>query len=86
MLSGDRYNQLLQLDVLAEAYEEFSAFPHHQLALIEPLRSMRMIHYMAWLARRWEDPAFPRAFSWFGSEKYWEQQILALKEQLSAHS
>lgn len=84
MLSGDRHNQMLQLDTLVEAYEEFASFDSSQLALIEPLRAMRMVHYMAWLEQRWQDPAFPRAFPWFGSDKYWEQQILALKEQFSA--
>ena len=84
MLSGDRNNQLLQLDTLVAAYEEFSDFDHSQLKLIEPLRAMRMVHYMGWLAKRWDDPAFPRNFSWFAEDKYWEQQILALKEQLAA--
>jgi Ser/Thr protein kinase RdoA (MazF antagonist) len=84
MLSGDRQQQLLQLDTLVEAYEEFHPFDTSQLTLIEPLRAMRMVHYMAWLSRRWEDPAFPRAFPWFAEDKYWEGQILALKEQLSA--
>lgn len=84
MLSGDRQQQLLQLDTLIEAYEEFSEFDTSELTLIEPLRAMRMINYMAWLSQRWEDPAFPRAFPWFAEDKYWEGQILALKEQLSA--
>lgn len=84
MLSGDRQNQLLQLDTLVEAYEEFNEFDKRQLKLIEPLRAMRLIHYMAWLDKRWSDPAFPQAFPWFGSEKYWEQQILSLKEQFAA--
>lgn len=84
LLSGDRQQQLLQLDILTEAYDEFCDFPHHQLTQIEPLRAMRMVHYMAWLAKRWQDPAFPRAFSWFAEDKYWEQQILALKEQFAA--
>lgn len=84
MLSGDRQQQLLQLDTLLEAYQEFCDFDHQQLTLIEPLRAMRMVHYMAWLNRRWQDPAFPQAFPWFASDKYWEQQILALKEQLAA--
>lgn len=84
MLSGDRQQQLLQLDTLVEAYEEFHPFDNSQLGLIEPLRAMRMVHYMAWLSRRWEDPAFPRAFPWFAEDKYWEGQILALKEQLAA--
>lgn len=83
MLSGDRSNQLLQLDVLLEAYEEFCEFDPKQLKLIEPLRAMRLVHYMAWLDKRWSDPAFPAAFPWFGEAKYWEQQILSLKEQLS---
>lgn len=84
MLSGQRDQQLLQLDTLVEAYEEFAEFDHKQLQLIEPLRAMRQVHYMAWLDKRWQDPAFPRAFPWFGSEKYWENQILALKEQVAA--
>ncbi|KXJ60057.1 MAG: serine/threonine protein kinase [Alteromonas sp. Nap_26] len=84
MLSGDRQQQLLQLDTLVEAYEEFHTFDTAQLSLIEPLRAMRMVHYMAWLSHRWEDPAFPRAFPWFAEDKYWEGQILALKEQLAA--
>ncbi|MCU7553056.1 serine/threonine protein kinase [Alteromonas sp. ASW11-19] len=84
MLCGDRQQQLLQIDTLAEAYDEFHTFDKKQLALIEPLRAMRMVHYMAWLSRRWEDPAFPRAFPWFAEPKYWEGQILALKEQLAA--
>ena len=84
MLSGDRATQLLQLDTLVNAYEEFCDFDHTQLKLIEPLRAMRIIHYMGWVAKRWSDPAFVRNFSWFADDKYWEQQILALKEQLAA--
>jgi Ser/Thr protein kinase RdoA (MazF antagonist) len=84
MLSGDRQQQFIQLDTLLEAYEEFNTFDNNQLALIEPLRAMRMVHYMAWLAKRWQDPAFPQAFPWFADGKYWEQQILSLKEQFSA--
>lgn len=84
MLSGDRQQQLIQMDTLVEAYQEFYHFDAKQLALIEPLRAMRMVHYMAWLARRWQDPAFPQAFPWFADGKYWEQQILGLKEQFAA--
>ena len=84
MLSGQRDQQLIQMDTLVEAYEEFAEFDHKQLSLIEPLRAMRQIHYMAWLDKRWQDPAFPRAFPWFGSDKYWENQILALKEQVAS--
>jgi len=84
MLSGDRMQQSVQMSTLVEAYEEFHAFDNRQLHLIEPLRAMRMVHYMAWLSKRWQDPAFPQAFPWFAEGKYWEQQILSLKEQLSA--
>lgn len=84
MLSGDRQSQSLQLSTIVEAYDEFCEFNPTQLSLIEPLRAMRMVHYMAWLHRRWQDPAFPQAFAWFAEPKYWEQQILALKEQFSA--
>ncbi|WP_394132420.1 serine/threonine protein kinase [Shewanella maritima] len=84
MLTGDRAQQTMQLDVLLEAYQEFAEFDMKQLALIEPLRGLRMLHYNAWLARRWQDPAFPMNFPWFGDVKYWEQQTLAFKEQLAA--
>lgn len=83
MLSGDITQQQIQLETLIEAYEEFNAFDLAELNLIEPLRAMRMVHYMAWLCRRFEDPAFPRAFPWFTEDKYWENQILSLKEQLA---
>jgi Ser/Thr protein kinase RdoA (MazF antagonist) len=84
MLSGDRQAQLLQLDTILAGYEEFFEFDANEIKLIEPLRAMRVINYMAWLCKRWQDPAFPRNFPWFDSEKYWEQQILMLKEQVSA--
>lgn len=84
MLSGDRQQQSIQMETLIKAYEEFCEFDTTQFALIEPLRAMRMVHYMAWLAKRWQDPAFPQAFPWFADGKYWEQQILSLKEQLAA--
>lgn len=84
MLSGDTMQQRIQLETIVEAYEEFMPFNNKELALIEPLRAMRLIHYMAWLSRRWSDPAFPRAFPWFADDKYWEGQILALKEQMSS--
>jgi Ser/Thr protein kinase RdoA (MazF antagonist) len=84
MLSGDRQEQLLQLDTMLMGYEEFFTFETNQLVLIESLRTMRVVNYMAWLCKRWQDPAFPRNFPWFDTEKYWEQQILMLKEQMSA--
>ncbi|MGK0409106.1 MAG: Ser/Thr protein kinase RdoA (MazF antagonist) [Shewanella psychromarinicola] len=84
MLTGDRQQQLLQIDLLLEGYQEFCDFDAKQLALIEPLRAFRMVHYNAWLTKRWQDPAFPMNFPWFADIKYWEQQTLAFKEQLSA--
>ncbi len=82
MLSGDRHQQRDTLELMLEEYEQYCEFDPAELKLIEPLRAMRMVHYMAWLARRWQDPAFPMNFPWFGTDKYWEQQCLALKEQL----
>lgn len=84
LLSGERQEKLLQLDIVLEGYQEFCDFNHSQLKLIEPLRGLRMVHYMAWLAKRWQDPAFPLAFPWFNDPKYWESQVLAFKEQLAA--
>ncbi|NQY87243.1 MAG: serine/threonine protein kinase [Colwellia sp.] len=84
MLSGDRRQQLLQIDTLLMGYEEFFSFESKQLVLIESLRTMRVVNYMAWLCKRWQDPAFPHNFPWFNTEKYWEQQILMLKEQMFA--
>ncbi|WP_105902936.1 serine/threonine protein kinase [Vibrio gangliei] len=84
LLSGERQDQLMQLDIILEAYSEYCEFDHNQLKLIEPLRGLRMVHYMAWLAKRWHDPAFPIAFPWFNDAKYWENQVLSFKEQLSA--
>ncbi|WP_286263464.1 serine/threonine protein kinase [Thalassotalea atypica] len=84
MLSGDRQQQLLQMDTMLSGYEEFFSFDSSELALIESLRTMRVVNYMAWLCKRWSDPAFPHNFPWFNSEKYWEQQVLMLKEQHAA--
>jgi Ser/Thr protein kinase RdoA (MazF antagonist) len=84
MLNGDRQEQAMQFDTMLCGYEEFHSFDQRQLGLIEPLRAMRIVHYMGWLAKRWQDPAFPRNFSWFATDKYWEQQVLVLKEQYAA--
>lgn len=84
MLSGDRTNQILQLDTLLSGYEEFHSFEMKELALVESLRTMRVVNYMAWLCERWQDPAFPHNFPWFNTAKYWEQQVLMLKEQYAA--
>lgn len=82
-LTGDLTNQQLQLGELLAGYEEFSHFDPRELHLVEPLRALRMIHYAAWLARRWDDPAFPMAFPWFNTERYWGQHLLDLKEQFA---
>lgn len=84
MLNGDRLDRTKQLGELIEGYEEFCDFDPCELNLIESLRSLRLIHYAAWLARRWEDPAFPHHFPWFNTENYWASHILELREQLSA--
>lgn len=84
MLSGERDQQQGQLAELVDGYNEFHDFDPRQLPLIESLRSLRLIHYSAWLARRWSDPAFPRHFPWFASERYWADQILTLREQRAA--
>ncbi|CCQ12768.1 YihE protein, a ser/thr kinase implicated in LPS synthesis and Cpx signalling [Pseudoalteromonas luteoviolacea B = ATCC 29581] len=84
MLNGDRQSQTIQLDTLLCGYEMFRDFPRSELKLIESLRTMRMINYMAWLAKRFHDPAFTGNFSWFITDQYWEQQLKALEEQLVA--
>jgi len=84
LLSGDRNDKLAQLDTVLEGYSEFCDFNPAQLKLIEPLRGLRMVHYMAWLTKRWNDPAFPIAFPWFNDPKYWEGQVLSFKEQMAA--
>ena len=83
-LSGDRNQQLGQLDELLEGYSEFADFDAGELRLVEALRTMRIMHYAAWLGRRWEDPAFPRSFPWFGDSRYWSSHILELREQFAA--
>ena len=83
-LNGERHDRQLQLSELIEGYSEFCDFDPRQIRWIETLRTMRLIHYAAWLARRWEDPAFPRSFTWFNTERYWADHILELREQMSA--
>jgi Ser/Thr protein kinase RdoA (MazF antagonist) len=80
LLSGERHERIAQLAELLDGYREFRDFEPRGLRLIEPLRALRIIHYAGWLARRWEDPAFPRAFPWFGAPRYWEEQILTLRQ------
>lgn len=83
-LSGDRQMRTAQLSELADGYNEFFDFDARQLNLVEAMRTLRIMHYSAWLARRWEDPAFPHNFPWFNSLRYWSDHILELREQLSA--
>ncbi|HEX6930469.1 MAG TPA: serine/threonine protein kinase [Gammaproteobacteria bacterium] len=82
LLAGSRHDREAQLRVFLEGYERFALFDPAELALIEPLRALRMIHFIAWIARRWDDPAFPPAFPWFGTPRYWEEQLNDLREQL----
>lgn len=84
LLSGERDQQTAQLGEILDGYREFCEFDLAELQLIEALRSLRIMHYSAWLARRWTDPAFPRHFPWFNSERYWGEHILELREQLAA--
>ena len=84
LLSGSRAEMSEQLAQLLTGYTQFAHFDARELVLTESLRTLRMIHYSAWLARRWQDPAFPQAFPWFEEPRYWENQILALREQLAA--
>lgn len=84
LLSGDAHEMETQLTDVIEGYRQFCRFDPRELQLIEALRTLRMLHHAAWLARRWEDPAFPIAFPWFNGPRYWENLILSLREQLSA--
>ena len=84
MLSGDRNQRQAQLLELVEGYNEFHEFKVRELALVESLRTMRLMHYAAWLARRWSDPAFPLSFPWFNTQRYWSEHILELREQMAA--
>jgi Ser/Thr protein kinase RdoA (MazF antagonist) len=80
-LSGDRPYMTARLADLLAGYTEFRDFNARELHLLEALRTLRMLHYAAWLARRWDDPAFPQAFPWFNSPRYWDEHILSLREQ-----
>ncbi len=82
LLNGDKAEQRMQLETIIEAYEEFSSFDSDEIALIEPLRAMRFVYYLAWLIRRWDDPAFPRNFPWLTGEDYWRNQISTFIEQV----
>ena len=84
LLSGERQQLQRQLGALLDGYESLREFDRRELALIEPLRTLRMLHYSAWLARRWSDPIFPINFPWFGSAAYWQEQAAMLWQQVEA--
>ncbi len=86
LLSGDRAAVSRQLSDVLAGYEDFAEFDTRELQLVEALRTLRIMHYAAWLARRWDDPAFPCAFPWFNTQRYWEEHILQLREQIAAMS
>jgi Ser/Thr protein kinase RdoA (MazF antagonist) len=83
LLSGERAAMARQLQSLLDGYEQFMDFDRRELPLVEALRTLRLLHYSYWIARRWDDPAFPAAFPWFGTQRYWQDRILELKEQVA---
>ena len=83
LLSGAREEMSRQLSELLAGYEDFREFDRRELHLIEALRTLRLIYYAAWLARRWDDPAFPAAFPWFNTQRYWQDRVLELREQIA---
>jgi Ser/Thr protein kinase RdoA (MazF antagonist) len=83
LLSGDRAAMTRSLSDVLAGYEDFHELDRRELALVEALRTLRLIHYSAWLARRWDDPAFPAAFPWFNTQRYWQDRILELREQVA---
>ncbi len=84
LLSGEREDRVRQLGDVLAGYEDFHEFDPRELHLIEALRTLRLIHYSAWLAQRWEDPAFKQAFPWFNTQQYWQDRVLELREQIAA--
>jgi Ser/Thr protein kinase RdoA (MazF antagonist) len=84
LLSGEAHEMAAQFADVIEGYEQFCPFDRRELQLIEALRTLRMLHHAAWLARRWEDPAFPIAFPWFADPRYWDNLVLSLREQFAA--
>lgn len=83
LLSGDRTEMTLQLNYLLAGYQTFYDFNARELHLLEALRTLRLIHYSAWIAKRWDDPAFPMAFPWFNTPRYWQDRIIELREQIA---
>ena len=82
LLAGDRPSQTAQLAEIIEGYEEFCSFNRAEIALVEALRSLRIIHYAGWLAKRWNDPAFPLNFPWFNTANYWDKLLGEIQEQI----
>jgi Ser/Thr protein kinase RdoA (MazF antagonist) len=83
LLSGDRDAMSRQMHHVLAGYEEFMDFDRRELRILEALRTLRLVHYSAWIARRWDDPAFPAAFPWFNTQRYWQDRILELREQIA---
>ena len=83
LLAGEREDMTRQLADILRGYRQFYDFEPRELNLVEALRTLRLIHYAAWLARRWDDPAFPHAFPWFNTQRYWQDRILELREQIA---
>ncbi len=84
LLSGERREMTAQLGYVLTGYEDFRELDARELHLVEALRTLRLLHYSAWIARRWADPAFPSAFPWFDTQRYWQDRILELREQIAA--
>ncbi len=84
LLSGERTEMVAQLGHILTGYEDFRVLDRRELHLVEALRTLRLLHYSAWIARRWNDPAFPAAFTWFDTQRYWQDRILELREQIAA--
>lgn len=83
LLSGERTDMVRQMNDVLAGYEDFCDFDSNEVHLIEALRTLRLIHYSAWLAQRWDDPAFKQAFPWFNTQRYWQERILELREQIA---
>ncbi|MGA8149302.1 MAG: serine/threonine protein kinase [Gallionellaceae bacterium] len=83
LLSGERADMVRQMSDVLAGYEDFCDFDERELHLVEALRTLRLIHYSAWLAQRWEDPAFKQGFPWFNTQRYWQDRILELREQIA---
>jgi Ser/Thr protein kinase RdoA (MazF antagonist) len=83
LMSGERPEMVRQMADILAGYEDFADFDPRQLYLVEALRTLRLLHYSAWLAMRWDDPAFPAAFPWFNTQRYWQDRILELREQVA---